>query len=156
MAIITDIFAIIVLNLSSTFENMNLNNSITEIMTTEVECVSPEQEIVDIKHIYENPKFHHHIPVVENDKLVGIVSLIDFMRKIQDATLDDNELVYHELKVKDIMFSSPSTVGSDCTIQGAAEILAKGEVHALIVADDRIVKGIVSTADLINFLLKEA
>ena len=156
MARLTDFFPIIVLNLSSTIENMNLNNSITEIMTAEVECVTPEQEIVDIKHIYENPKFHHHIPVVENDKLVGIVSLIDFMRKIQDATLDDNELVYHELKVKDIMFSNPSTVGSDCTIQRAAEILAKGEVHALVVADEGNVKGIVSTADLITFFLKEA
>lgn len=135
---------------------MNLSSSITEIMITEVECVSPEQEIVDIKHIYENQKFHHHIPVVENDKLVGMVSLIDFMRKIQDATLDDNEQVYHDLKVKDIMFTSPSTIGSDCTIQQAVEILAKGEVHALVVADDKKVKGIVSTSDLLTFMLNKA
>ncbi|MBD3638745.1 MAG: CBS domain-containing protein [Crocinitomicaceae bacterium] len=132
---------------------MNLNAPISSIMTKDVECVNPEQKILDVKHIYEKRDFHHHIPVVEDGFLVGMVSLIDFMRKIQDATLDDNESVYHDLTVRDIMFGNPSAVSSDTTIKLVAEELALGNVHALVVADDKVVKGIVSTADIISFFL---
>jgi CBS domain-containing protein len=90
---------------------------------------------------------------VENGKLVGMVSLIDFMRKIQNATLDDNEPVYNEMIVSDIMTKSPLSLPSNTPIEDVAKELAKGVVHAYVVADNNEVCGIVSTADIINFLL---
>ena len=67
----------------------------------DVVCVSPDQKIIDVKHIYEKRDFHHHIPVTEAGKLVGIVSLVDFMYRIRGAGLDDNNPVYksHTLTV---------------------------------------------------------
>ncbi|MEZ4923015.1 MAG: CBS domain-containing protein [Crocinitomicaceae bacterium] len=132
---------------------MNRNQPISKIMTTDVECVSPDQLILDVKHIYEKRSFHHHIPVVENDKLVGMVSLIDFMRKIHNATLDDNEAVYHEVKVEEIMSRAPAFVTSDTSIEKVAIDLSKGEVHAYVVADGGKVVGIISTADIIRYFL---
>ena len=38
-------------------------NSIIEVMTKNVVCVAPEQQLLDVKHIYEKENFHHHIPV---------------------------------------------------------------------------------------------
>lgn len=134
---------------------MNIEASISTIMTKEVECVSPTQLILDIKHIYEKRKFHHHIPVVENDKLVGIVSLVDFMRNISNATLNDDDEVYHTLTVQDIMTKSPVSVGSDTSIREVAKELEKGQFHAMIIADDEKVVGIVSTSDLIRYLLSQ-
>ena len=49
-------------------------NSIITIMTKNVVCISPEQYLLDVKHIYEKKKWHHHIPVLDNDKLVGIAN----------------------------------------------------------------------------------
>ena len=123
-------------------------------MTKKVVCVEPQQPILDLKHIYEGAPFHHHIPVTENGKLTGIVSLIDFMRAISDATLDDNDAVYHTKKVGDIMSIHPISVSSNTTIGKVAEILAKGEIHSVLVTDQEKVVGIVTTADIIRLLLK--
>ena len=76
------------------------STTVSEIMTKEVKCVSSAQKLIDVKHIYEKRNFHHHIPVTENDKLIGMVSLIDFMRRIGDANLDDSNQVYNEVTVK--------------------------------------------------------
>ncbi len=135
---------------------MNLDFPIATLMTTNVKCVEPNQKIIDLKHIYEQQKFHHHIPVIENNKLIGMVSLIDFMRAIHTASLDDNEQVYHTIEVKDIMSSNPVTILENTSIKEATALLAKGEFHSLVVAENNEVKGIVTTADLLNYFLKNS
>jgi acetoin utilization protein AcuB len=133
---------------------MNLHRTVADIMTKKVVCVEPQQPILDLKHIYEGAHFHHHIPVTENGKLTGIVSLIDFMRAISEASLDDNDAVYHSKKVSEIMSIHPISVSSNTTIGKVAEILAKGEIHSIVVADNNEVVGIVTTADIIKLLLR--
>lgn len=135
---------------------MNLDFPIATLMTINVKCVEPNQKIIDLKHIYEQQKFHHHIPVIENNKLIGMVSLIDFMRAIHTASLDDNEQVYHTIEVKDIMSSNPVTILENTSIKEATALLAKGEFHSLVVAENNEVKGIVTTADLLNYFLKNS
>lgn len=134
---------------------MNIQAPVSSIMTSDVECVGPTQKIIDLKHIYEKQQFHHHIPVIENNQIVGIVSLIDFMREIHNATLDDSENVYQETLVKDIMSLHPVTVLPSTSIREAAELLSKGEFHSVIVAEDKKVLGILTSTDLIRFLLKQ-
>lgn len=128
---------------------------VTEIMTKNVVCVSPEQKIIDVKHIYEKEQFHHHIPVTKKNKIVGMVSLIDFMYHIRGAGLDDTSAVYNELKVKDIMSMNPYHVPSTTTIKEVAEKLSEGAYHAIPIVDEGRVVGIISTADLIKYFLKK-
>ena len=129
-------------------------NSITEIMTKNVVCVSPKQDLLDVKHIYEKKEFHHHIPVVENDKLVGMVSLLDFMYHISGAGLSDDNAVYKKLKVRDIMTTNPFYLTSDATIEEVANVLTEGNYHAVPILENDTIVGIVSTADIIKHLLK--
>ena len=130
--------------------------SIREIMTKNVVCISPDQFLLDVKHIYEKKEFHHHIPVVENNKLVGMVSLVDFMYHISGAGLSDNHEVYKTLKVKDIMSSNPYSVNTDATIKEVATVLKEGRFRAIPVLEDKKVVGIVSTADIIKHFLELA
>ena len=133
---------------------INLNVPISEIMTTEVVTVTPTQKLVDIKHIFEKRDFHHHIPVAEKGVLKGVISLIDFLYAIKNASLDDDEMVYHKLLAKDIMREHPVTISEKATLKEVGEILAKGYVHAIVICDEGLIKGIVSTADLIRYFLK--
>lgn len=135
---------------------MNLKLPVSTIMMTPVECVSPQDKILVIKHLYERQRFHRHFPVLEKDRLVGMVSLADYMHAIGDATLDDNEPVYSLKKVEDIMSSNPVTVNTDTSIAEAGALLAKGEFSSIIVLDNGRVTGIVTTTDLIRFFLKQA
>jgi CBS domain-containing protein len=124
-------------------------------MTTNVTSVGPTQKLIDVKHIFERKKFHHHIPVTENSKLIGMVSLIDYVQAIKDASLDDNECVYHDLFVSDVMCKNPKSKPSKTTIKEIAQELAKGEIHAIVIEDNNVLKGIVSTTDLIHFFLHQ-
>lgn len=129
--------------------------SIASIMTKDVVCVSPDQKILDIKHIYEKKDFHHHIPVTRDGELVGIISLVDFMYRIQGAGLDDSAEVYTKLNAGDIMTAYPMTLGPDASIEEAAEILAKGRYRALPIVENKKIVGIVTTADIIRFYLNK-
>lgn len=129
------------------------NTPITAIMTKDVVCVSPDQKILDIKHIYEKKDFHHHIPVVKAGNLVGIISLVDFMYRIQGASLDDSNSVYTTLSAGDIMTSNPVTLGPESSIEEAGEILAGGRYRALPIVENKAIVGIVTTADIIRYLL---
>ena len=124
-------------------------------MTTNVVSVSPHQNLLDVKHINERKKFHHHIPVVENNKLVGMVSLIDFMYNISGAGIKDDHKVYKELKVKDIMTPKPFYLTTASTIEDTAKVLAKGNYHAIPILENEGLAGIVSTADIIEYFLRE-
>ena len=126
---------------------------VSEIMTKNVVCLSPDQKILEVKHIYEKQDFHHHIPVVENNKLIGMVSLVDFMYKIKGAGLDDNHAIYSELFVKDIMTPNPHFTTMERPITEIANELAQGNYRALPVVDNMEVVGIVSTADIIKYFL---
>lgn len=127
---------------------------ISAIMTKNVVCVSPNQKILDVKHIFEKRDFHHHIPVTENNKLIGMISLIDFMYKIEGAGLDDNNDVYNKLVVKDIMTTNPYFSDPNQSIEDVATELSKGRYRAIPIVDDKKIVGIVSTADIIKFYLK--
>ena len=133
---------------------MNKNIPIVEVMTRDLVTVNPSQRLIDVKHIFEKKNFHHHIPVAENGKLKGMISLLDFMYAIKNASLDDNDETYHRLTVKDIMRELPVTKPSTSTLTQVAEELAKGDVHAILIADEGTLKGIVSTADVIRYFLR--
>lgn len=133
---------------------MKLDAPVSTIMTTKVITVNADQKLVDVKHIYEKNPFHHHIPVVEGAKLIGMISLIDFMRAIGSAGLNDNESVYQKKKVKDIMTDKPVSVKPTTAIKKIAKDLAKGEVHAFAVTEKGELKGIISYTDVIKYLLR--
>jgi len=129
------------------------NHLISTLMTKNVVFVSPEQNLLDVKHIYEKKDFHHHIPVVDNNKLVGMVSLIDFMYNIAGAGINDDHKIYTELQVKDIMSQKPFYLTTTSTIVDAAKVLSEGNYRAIPILEDNRLVGIVSTADLIKYAL---
>lgn len=131
------------------------SKSITSIMTKNVVCVSTEQNLLDVKHIYEKKDFHHHIPVTKNEELVGMISLVDFMYHIAGAGINDDHIIYNKLKVKDIMTSKPFYLTADASIEEVATVLAEGNYHAIPIVENKKVVGIVSTADIITFFLNE-
>lgn len=131
-------------------------DSVTKVMTKDVVCVTPNQYLLDVKHIYEKDKFHHHIPVVENDKLVGMVSLLDFMYHISGAGISDDHEVYKKLRVKDILTPNPFYLTTEASIAEVAKVFTKGKFHAVPILENDSVVGIVSTVDVIKYYLQES
>jgi len=131
-----------------------LNLPVTKVMSSPLVSVEPTQCLVDVKHIFEKRSFHHHIPVTENGYLKGMVSLVDFLFALKNASLDERDTVYYSMKVADVMRIEPVYVPATASVKQVAEILAQGEIHAVVVLENEKAVGIVSTSDLIREVLK--
>lgn len=106
---------------------------------------------------------HHnirHIPVVSGEVIIGMLSYSDLLRISFADAVDESEknvdtLVYNMFTIDQVMVKNVTTVNSKTTIKDVAEILASKEFHALPIVDDGILVGIVTTTDLINYLVDQ-
>ena len=132
---------------------MNLEIPVSRIMTTNVVSASPLQKLIDVKHLFDQKPFHYNIPVTENGKLVGMIVLTDFLYAIKNASPAEEKAGYGNLIVKHIMREHAVTKSSATTIREISELLSSGETHAILIVDNGVIEGIVSTADVIRYFL---
>ena len=59
------------------------------------------------------------------------------------------------LDIEQVMTKQLETVRSDDQIRDAAQLLAKGKYHALPVVNEGKLSGIVTTTDVLNFMLEQ-
>lgn len=132
---------------------------ISAIMTKDVITLSKSDSLELAEHLF---KSHHirHIPVVEGEKIIGMLSYTDLLRiSFADAVDEEEEtvdaVVYNMFSIGQVMARNLTSVSSTTTIKEVAEILSKKEFHAIPVVDNKKLVGIVTTTDLINYLLKQ-
>ncbi len=133
---------------------------VTHIMTANPTTIHLKTPISEVGEIFSDGVFHH-LPVVDGNELIGIVSYFDLIRVSfeQSFGVTDKKAVYavldHTLDIESIMTKNPECILATSTIRDAAEKLATGHFHSLpVVNDDHELLGIVTSKDLIEYLLK--
>ena len=102
----------------------------------------------------------HHVPVVENGQLAGIVSYTDYLRVIRDLygnpqEQGTNERLLNAILVKEVMTEHPVCLAPTDTIEDALRVFNTNHFHAVpVVEGDRHLVGILSTYDLVKMLEK--
>ena len=140
-------------------ENMRHNEPVSNIMSSEIQTVHTAQKVSDVYRLLTENKIHH-VPVVNGDELVGLISSTDLMKLSLDAygtpDSDNTEYFDSQFSINDVMTTDLVTVGHDDSIRSTAEKLSGGTHHSLPVigADGKLV-GIVTTTDLVNYLLAQ-
>jgi CBS domain-containing membrane protein len=131
---------------------------VSTIMTKDVIKLNLNDELTKAEGLFKKHKIRH-IPVVDGTKIIGMLSYSDLLRiSFADAVFDDEEIdtvVYDMFDIHQVMTKNIVVVSKETTIKQAAEILAEREFHALPVVDDGHLVGILTTTDLIKFLLKQ-
>ncbi len=132
-------------------------DKIESVMTTAVITVDVNESLLIAREIFDKKKVRH-LPVVDNRKLVGILSLTDIMRLSFGNTygIDDSETdktLFEMLTIRQIMKEHPMFVNTEDSIKKVADILTKEEFHALPVLKDNNLVGIVTTTDIIKHLI---
>ncbi len=132
---------------------------VSTIMTKNVVKLNLSDDLTKAEMLF---KKHHirHIPVVYSNKIVGMLSYTDLLRiSFADAIDDDEDVVdttvYNMFTVEQVMAKKIVAISPDTAIKEAAEILAKKEFHALPVCEGELLVGIVTTTDLINYLIDQ-
>lgn len=132
---------------------------ISTIMTTNVVKLNVSDNLIKAESLF---KKHHirHIPVVRDKVVIGMLSYTDLLRISFADELDDEEntidiTVYNMFSVEQVMTKNLTTIFPETTIKEAAEILSKNEFHALPVIENGSLVGIVTTTDLIKYLIDQ-
>ena len=138
---------------------MNKRTPISEIMTTVVITLNHKDGLETAEMLFKTNKIRH-IPVIKGDAIIGMLSYTDLLRiSFADAVYDDEEtidtIVYNMFTIEQVMVKKLISVSSSTTIREVAGILSKKEFHALPVIDNEKLVGIVTTTDLLNYLLEQ-
>ncbi|MEN9489497.1 MAG: hypothetical protein RL494_1762 [Bacteroidota bacterium] len=132
---------------------------VSTIMTKEVVKLNITDDLTKAERLFKQHKIRH-IPVVNGNKVIGILSYTDLLRiSFVDAVDDDAEIVdatvYNLFTVEQVMAKKLITITPETTIKETAEILSKKEFHALPVCEGDLLVGIVTTTDLIKYLIDQ-
>ena len=132
---------------------------ISTIMTKDIITLNSTDKLDTAERLFKENKIRH-IPVVEGEKIIGMLSLTDLLRiSFADGAYDDESdvetTVYNMFTISQVMAKNLKSVSSTATIKEVAEILAENEFHALPVVENDNLVGIVTTTDLIKYLLEQ-
>lgn len=123
---------------------------IVQVMTPDPATISPQSSAAEARRLL-NSNVINHLPVVEDGRLVGIVSSSDFLKL---HLLDGKLPIVSDATVNQIMETNVIVVNKNATLRDAAEKLSVGGFHALPVIDrKRHLVGMVTSSDLIGVLV---
>jgi len=96
-----------------------------------------------------------HLPVLENGRLVGIVSqrdlLANSLSKLLESDAGQQRRFLRNVRVTDVMNASPITVGPDTPTREAARLMLRHRVGCLpVVGADGMPVGLLSETDLLR------
>ncbi|MFZ4545444.1 MAG: HPP family protein [Saprospiraceae bacterium] len=137
---------------------MNVIAPVSSIMSTQLLTVNAEDNLNAVSEIFKKHQIHH-IPVVAEKQILGIISYSDFSHFVKGMdTYEEKEVKMHRLlntKAADIMTKGLAKLEPDDRIDVAVNIFKDNRFHALpVVKDDELV-GIVTTHDIIQLLADE-
>jgi acetoin utilization protein AcuB len=126
-------------------------------MTKDVISVDVNDSMQDAARLIRGHKIRR-LPVMENGRLVGIVTDRDLKRASASdvTTLEIHELLFliSEIKISDIMTKDPITIPLDYTIDEAAQILLEHKLSGAPVVDDEgQVAGVITQTDIFRVLV---
>lgn len=123
---------------------------IDQVMTPDPATVGPQTTAAEARRLL-NSNVINHLPVVEDGRLVGIVSSSDFLKL---HLLDGKLPIFSDATVSQIMETKVVVVNDKATLRDAAEKLSVGGFHALpVIGRKRKLVGIVTSSDLVGVLV---
>ncbi|MCL5130056.1 MULTISPECIES: HPP family protein [unclassified Algibacter] len=138
---------------------MKANTPISTIMTKTIIGLTREDDLKRAEMLFNRHRIKH-IPVVEGESIIGMISYTDLMRiSIPKAIADNNysldSVVPNNFTIEQVMEKNVVTVTPETSIKDVALILASKGFHSLPVEKDGVLLGIITTRDLLNYFIKE-
>lgn len=132
---------------------------VSKIMSTDLVTVSYKDDLEKAEHLFKTHKIRH-IPVVKGDELKGMISYTDLLRiSFADAIGEDemsiDSVVYNMFTIEQVMVKKVVSMPPTATIKEVAELLTQKNFHAIPIVDKNKLVGIVTTTDLLKFLLSQ-
>ncbi len=119
---------------------------VSELMSSELILLDENDSIWEAEKTFRN--YHlRHAPVVSNGELTGMLSVAD-LRGLTDGKAS------RDLKVEHFMTPDPVALQKNASLRELAQLFIENEFHAVPILEGSTVAGIVSTTDLIRYLME--
>ena len=130
---------------------------VSDVMQVEVVTLGPGERLDLADDIMRLGRVRH-MPVVENGKLVGLVSQRDLLAASLSRFLDfernQRRTFLHSIDVREAMSGDVVAVEPKTTLREAAELMLRHKVGCLpVVKPDRVLVGLVTESDLLQAAL---
>ncbi|WP_369433885.1 CBS domain-containing protein [Psychromonas sp. MME1] len=127
------------------------------MMTTRVVTVDMDDRLTVVKEILDHGVFHHLL-VVEDNQLQGIISEHDLLRCLSPFLGTDAESTRDTATINQrahqIMTRSPLVIAPQCTVSDALMIMLNNNIGCLPVLEGGEIKGIFTWRDGVRALLE--
>lgn len=136
---------------------MKLSTPVSDIMSTDLITVTCDDSLKEVELLMQKNHIRH-IPVLNDNKLHGIISLTDLQRisfadGYNSSEKDVDYVIYDLLTLEQVMVKNPITVQIKDSIKKAGTIIVHHDFHALPVVEGEVLVGIVTSTDLLKYLI---
>ena len=109
--------------------------SIEAIMSTNLITVGPSATLAEARTLMHENQIHH-LPVMDGDKLIGLISLTNVLAATDSFLRDDGTRIHAvEIGIEDVMVTDVATVSVSASLRHAALFLEKHKIGCLPVLD---------------------
>jgi CBS domain-containing protein len=123
------------------------------VMTLDVTCVDEDTPISMAWDLMQQMRVRH-LPVVDQGRLVGIVSDRDLLERVGRGV--DGRLKFPELCVAEVMSFEPISCSADAEIAELAATMLERRIDAVpIVSPQGALVGLVTSTDLLRLLAQQ-
>jgi acetoin utilization protein AcuB len=141
-------------NIKGSFQEATM--IIEKIMSKPIVTVEFDDSLKTLKEIFENVKFHHLL-VVENGRLFGVISDRDLLKAISPFTGTPSEKPQDRLtlnrKAHQIMTRKPITLGPEANVYDAIGIFNRHRISCIPIVNDKFQPvGILSWRDILKVM----
>lgn len=127
--------------------------TVADVMTTDVVTVSGDQDVVFVSAVMKLRRIRH-LPVVEGDRLIGMLSHRDLLRAqaryLEEIGASKGREPIH-VKARDVMSETVHAVAPDMPADEAAMILVDEKIGCVPVVREGTLIGIATEADFLRW-----
>jgi len=128
-----------------------------DYMTRNLVTAHPDDFLIDVRKNMTEQGLRH-IPVVENGKLAGIVSLTSLRdagpSKATDLSIHEIHYVLSKMRIKDVMKKKVITCGPEDHVEDVARIMQEKRIGAVPVVEEGRLLGMLTNDDMFRILMK--
>ena len=136
---------------------MRPDEPVSRIMTETVVVIESDRAVSEALDCFSQYSIHH-LPVVRQGKVVGMLGSADVMKLdhfMPKTTADRATFIDERMSIEQLMHTPVISLAPHASLAEAAALMKDARVHAVPVVDDtdRVI-GIVTTGDIIQGLLR--
>lgn len=136
----------------------NVPKVVGDWMTTDVVSLTEEQDLRFLEDIMRVMRFRH-MPVVDEDRLVGLISHRDVLRisasSLLPAARESSEYLQKRFKVRDVMQRDVNAIPPTMLLKDAARLMVTEKLGCLPIVDEHnCLLGIITESDIVRLAME--